>query len=116
MECMNIAMRGRWKNGKWEQTYEVNKSGIANSITTVQKDTLILEKVVDMEEVTNIMPNGTERNGTERNGTERIRVIGSLNPTKECQDRVRVFSVMGICPSIRATDYKDPPKIFTELR
>ena len=49
MECWNIAMRGRWKNGRWEQTYEVNKSGIANSITTVQKDTLILEKVVDME-------------------------------------------------------------------
>lgn len=38
-------------------------------------------------------------------------MIGSLNPEKECQDRVRVLGTNGICQSIRATDYKDPPKI-----
>ena len=45
---------------------------------------------------------------------DKILVIGSLNPTKDCQDRVRVFSNEGLCPAIRATDYKDPPKIVTD--
>lgn len=41
---------------------------------------------------------------------KRIKVIGSLNPSKLCQDRVRVLSRGGICQGLRATDYKDPPK------
>lgn len=41
-----------------------------------------------------------------------IFVIGSLSPDKECQDRVRVLSIRGCCQSLRATDYKDPPKIL----
>lgn len=40
-----------------------------------------------------------------------LSVVGSLNPEKECQDRVRVFGTDGISPGLRATDYKDPPKI-----
>lgn len=40
-----------------------------------------------------------------------IIVIGSLNPNKDCQDRVRVFDRGGCCPGLRATDHKDPPKI-----
>jgi len=40
-----------------------------------------------------------------------INVVGSLNPDKECQDRVRVLGSDGICQGLRATDYKDPPKI-----
>lgn len=45
-----------------------------------------------------------------------IEVIGSLNPEKECQDRVRVLSWGGICQALRATDYKDPPKVVVEIR
>ena len=45
----------------------------------------------------------------------RIIVIGSLNPEKECQDRVRVLSGGGICQTIRATDYKDPPKVLVDV-
>ena len=41
-----------------------------------------------------------------------INIIGSLNPKKEVQDRVRVLSTGGVCQSLRATDYKDPPKIL----
>lgn len=41
-----------------------------------------------------------------------IIVIGSLNQNKECQDRVRVFDAGGVSPGLRATDYKDPPKIL----
>lgn len=49
---------------------------------------------------------------TEPNRTEpRIIVIGSLKPEKAVQDRVRVLSGQGICQALRATDYKDPPKV-----
>lgn len=41
-----------------------------------------------------------------------IIVVGSLNPKKDCQDRVRVFGDGGVAPGLRATDYKDPPKIL----
>lgn len=41
-----------------------------------------------------------------------IVVVGSLNPEKEIQDRVRVLGVDGICQALRAADYKDPPKIL----
>lgn len=44
--------------------------------------------------------------------SNQIEVIGSLNPEKECQDRVRVLSGGGICQALRATDYKDPPKVL----
>lgn len=40
-----------------------------------------------------------------------ISVIGSLNENKTCQDRVRVLDG-GVCQSLRATDFKDPPKIL----
>ena len=44
-----------------------------------------------------------------------LSVVGSLNPKKECQDRVRVFSSDGISPGLRATDYKDPTKIVESV-
>ncbi|HZJ99026.1 MAG TPA: DNA (cytosine-5-)-methyltransferase [Tissierellaceae bacterium] len=43
-----------------------------------------------------------------------INVVGSLNPQKEVQDRVRVLGVDGICQGLRATDYKDPAKVCIE--
>ena len=46
--------------------------------------------------------------------TNEIIVAGSLNPYKSVQDRVRVLARGGICQSLRATDYKDPPKILIE--
>ena len=60
---------------------------------------------LDRNKTDNIMPKTRQ---------DKIVVIGSLNPAKECQDRVRVFSIQGICPAIRATDYKDPPKIVSK--
>lgn len=41
-----------------------------------------------------------------------IVVAGSVNPDKSVQDRVRILSPYGICQGLRATDYKDPPKII----
>lgn len=43
-------------------------------------------------------------------------VIGSLNPEKECQDRVRVFYRGGCNPGLRATDYKDPTKVVKKWK
>lgn len=45
-----------------------------------------------------------------------IKVVGSLSPRKEVQDRVRVLSSGGSCQSLRATDYKDPPKILVLVK
>ena len=46
---------------------------------------------------------------------DRIIVVGSLNPEKEVQDRVRVLSGGGICQAIRATDYKHLKYVIEEL-
>ena len=50
------------------------------------------------------------------NNPSGIIVIGSLSPDKQCQDRVRVLSRGGYCQSLRATDYKDPPKIVWKIK
>lgn len=46
----------------------------------------------------------------EEKGTD-IKVVGSMNPDKVCQDRTRVLDDAGISQGLRATDYKDPVKI-----
>jgi len=58
----------------------------------------------------NQLMNGVIQNS---GGTDEPKIIvaGSLNPDKQVQDRVRVLSDNGICQGLRATDYKDPPKI-----
>lgn len=45
---------------------------------------------------------------------KKIIVKGSLKPEKECQDRVRVLGGGGISQGLRATDYKDPPKVIRQ--
>ena len=44
--------------------------------------------------------------------SNKLIVAFSLNPEREIQDRQRIFDVHGICPALRATDYKDPTKIL----
>ena len=38
-----VASRGRWKDDKWTQQYEVNEDRTTNTLTGVQKDNLVLE-------------------------------------------------------------------------
>ena len=38
--------------------------------------------------------------------------VGSLYPNRNVQDKALVYLVSGICPSLRATDYKDPQKVL----
>lgn len=42
-------------------------------------------------------------------------VLGMLNPDSNYESNNRVYSSSGISPSIRARDYKDPPKILIEV-
>lgn len=56
--------------------------------------------------------NGIVENSGGGNESQRIIVAGTLDPEKSVQDRVRVLSSEGICQGLRATDYKDPPKIY----
>lgn len=44
--------------------------------------------------------------------THGIEVVGSMNPDKTIQDRTRVLGTNGLGQGLRATDYKDPPKIM----
>lgn len=49
----------------------------------------------------------------ELSNTNKKIVIGSLNPQKVIQDRGScVLSINGLCQTIRATDYKDPPMVL----
>ena len=48
--------------------------------------------------------------------TDKIIVAASLNPVKQIQDRVRILSSNGICQGLRATDYKDPPKVILPVQ
>ena len=50
-----------------------------------------------------------------KNNTSGIIVAGSLSPNKKVQDRVRVLSIRGGCQALRATDYKNPPKILVKI-
>ena len=43
MEYKIVASRGRWKDDRWTQQYEVNDDQITNTLTGVQKDNLVLE-------------------------------------------------------------------------
>jgi hypothetical protein len=38
-----VASRGRWKDDRWTQQYEVNDDHTTNTLTGVQKDNLVLE-------------------------------------------------------------------------
>lgn len=44
---------------------------------------------------------------------DRIIVVGSLNPEKKSRTGSEFYRG-GICQAIRATDYKDPPKVLVE--
>lgn len=43
-DCWICAMRGRMHDGKWTQRLEVGEEDVSNSLTTVQKDNLLLER------------------------------------------------------------------------
>ena len=49
-DAFSVAMRGRDTLDGLEQQFEINSSRVCNSITTVQKDTLVLVKGLTMDE------------------------------------------------------------------
>lgn len=48
--------------------------------------------------------------------TDRIIVVGSEKPERKIQDRYQIYSGGGISPTLRARDYKDPPRVLIDER
>lgn len=49
-KLLNLAMRGKWIDKKWCQQLDIGNEEYCNTITTVQKDNLILVKEDDGKE------------------------------------------------------------------
>lgn len=103
--CFMVSLIGQW-NYKFPQPIPLTKT-----MKDYLEDEVDKKYYINSEKAQKLIKqlmDGGQLNET-RGGS--INVIGSLNPEKECQDRVRILGTCGICQSIRATDYKDPPKI-----
>lgn len=77
-----------------------------------EKAERLIKRLIDEGQIEPGIIQIEETEGALKMGNPGIVVVGSLNPEKEIQDRVRVLGVDGICQALRATDYKDPPKIL----
>lgn len=77
-----------------------------------EKAERLIQRLIDEGQIEPGIIQIEETEGGAEDGKSGIVVVGSLNPEKEIQDRVRVLGVDGICQALRATDYKDPPKIL----
>lgn len=44
----------------------------------------------------------------------KIIILGSLKPERKIQDNYLVYGGGGICPTLRARDYKDPKKVVVK--
>ena len=62
MECGYAWQKKSW--GGTEQRLEANLTQVCNAITTVQKDTLVLEKMLDSNENKNIIADKTRQDKT----------------------------------------------------
>lgn len=51
-----VAMRGRYKDNKTEQQLEIQKSGLTNTLTGVQKDNLIMAKETEKYRIRKLTP------------------------------------------------------------
>lgn len=50
-KCLIVASRGRWKDNRWVQQYEINYDQTTNTLTGVQKDNLVLEITYGIQDV-----------------------------------------------------------------
>jgi len=92
-----VAQRGRYtEDGKIVQKLEVRKDGITNTITTVQKDNMVLiknatkkgyQEAFDGDGVSLEFPNSKTRRG---------RVQGQMSPTLQCSDSKGVIDGLKI--------------------
>jgi DNA (cytosine-5)-methyltransferase 1 len=103
--CFMVSLLGQW-NYKFPQPIPLTKT-----MKDYLEDEVDEKYYINSEKAQNLIKQLMDSGQLENRGGSNINVIGSLNPEKECQDRVRVLGTDGICQSIRATDYKDPPKI-----
>lgn len=90
-EPISVAMRGRnpnnpsergKSNGNYKQRLEMNESGVANTITSVQKDSMVAEPMCSVDPFRHKL---------------------EFNPNS---------SIKPIAPALRATDYKGPAVVY----
>lgn len=90
-EPISVAMRGRnpnnpsergKSNGNYKQRLEMNESGVANTITSVQKDSMVAEPMC------------------------------SVHPLRHKLEFDPNSSIKPIAPALRATDYKGPAVVY----
>lgn len=109
-----------------EQRLEPNSDGCTNTLTTVQKDNLLLVAEPGIMQVGNIVDNPNRDSQRGRiydpsglaptlntvggGGLEAKIVIDGLTRDVQCQ-RARVFNPNGLSATITASDYKEPPQI-----
>lgn len=102
------AIRKEYERGNKAATWaeirslEPRKNNIVNTITTVQKDNLILEIIKADKHKTSdkIIKFGNLRNGT---------------PKMQDPSSSRVYRKLGVCPTILAKDYKEPKMILETI-
>ncbi len=131
------AIRGRYnEDGKVEQQLEVQESGNSNSLTTVQKDSLVLEQIVceqrtdeglrffkdDVVGTIRTIDSGGDKRVIEK--TNELLVIGNTVPSEHTAGRI--FDTDGISPTVmyrnakvvqilEEEDGKNELQLFTNL-
>ncbi len=106
--CFMVSLLGEW-NYKFPKPIPLTKT-----MKDYLEDEVDEKYYIKTEKAQNLIQQLIESGQLKKAEQNNINVVGSLNPNKECQDRVRVLGIDGICQSIRATDYKDPPKICAD--
>ena len=109
-----------------EQRLEPNSDGCTNTLTTVQKDNLLLVAEPGIIQVGNIAKDPNREHIQDRiydptGLAPTLNTVGGGNPepkitvdglTRDVQcQRARVFNPNGLSATITATDYKEPPQI-----
>ena len=108
-----------------EQRLEPNSDGCTNTLTTVQKDNLLLVAEPEIMQVGNIAkdpnrehiqdriygPSGLAPTLTVGGGSREPKIVidGLTRDTQK--QKARVFNPSGLAASLIATDYKEPPQI-----
>lgn len=133
-ESSCIAVRGRYnENGKVQQMAEPRFDNLTNTLTSVEKDNMLLEKLPNIEMVGLLEAKGKDQvrrvydpeglaptlTAVKGGGHEaKIIVAGSLKPDGSTRlgQRDEVWDSRGIAGCLNATDYKQPRPILHKFR
>lgn len=117
--CIMVSILGQY-NYKFPRRIQLEKTmedylepNVENRyFVKTEKAERLIKRLIDEGQIEPGIIQIDEAEGALKMDNSGIVAVGSLNPEKEIQDRVRPLGVDGICQALRATDYKDPPKIL----